>query len=392
VSSVVLQNLTVVLARKLSGFARHQGLAEFLATPRTAGEVASRFSWNPSSTVRCLLALSAIGDLNFDADRDRFHSRMEKAATDQPSDEVGKLDDLFSEFELPSNGGVKRWLETGNRDGLAALEKTLQGRTPDEQALLRYYVLVVNQFLRKDVIAEGLRTNRSQARMALGIETLQIFDHYLSKPHLLQTYAAGFAAINRAGNEKTASVLSAADGASLLDIGGGHGSFARIFADRHPEFAKVDVYDLKETFKALSPLIQIQKHERVGWREGSFFETSATNPEGLEGLMSGEKYDFISLGWILHDWTDEQCVDILKKAKSHLKPEGRLVILEKIKPLQLSGRMYLVDFIMLLMADGYERGLDEYSRLFERAGFEYKEHYSNDYGRDVIQAVHRRAR
>jgi ubiquinone/menaquinone biosynthesis C-methylase UbiE len=369
-SPSLIQNLTMVLALKLGAFAKQEGIVGAARMPHSAQKIAVQKSWDPQATARCLLAMAAIGE-------------------PKPDTEAARLLELFQRLELPAHDGVKKWLADGDASGLKELDGLLEGRTADEAALLKYYGLIVNQFLRKDVIAEALKTNQSQARKALDIKSVQIFDHYLSKPHILETYAAGFAAINKPGNEKAAALIRESPGASLLDVGGGHGSFASIVTRVHPEFSKVEVYDLKETFQALAPLVKestAASEGRLAWRSGSFFDTDAVNPEGLAGLKAEEKYDFVSLGWILHDWSDEQNVQILKRVRRHLKPGGRVFVLEKIKPPQLTGRMHLVDFIMLLMADGFERTLQEYQALFERAGLRYLEHFSNDSGRDLLQA------
>lgn len=45
---------------------------------------------------------------------------------------------------------------------------------------------------------------------------------------------------------------------------------------------------------------------------------------------------FGMIKWILHDWSDEQCVDILKNCKKALPKTGKVIIVESILPPEIS--------------------------------------------------------
>ncbi len=91
---------------------------------------------------------------------------------------------------------------------------------------------------------------------------------------------------------------------------------------------------------------------------GSFFESV---PTGADAYL---------LKWILHDWTDEQCVAILRNCHSAMPANGTVVIVEAALPGRNEPFLHkFLDLNMLVMTGGRERTLDEYRHLLESAGF-----------------------
>lgn len=83
--------------------------------------------------------------------------------------------------------------------------------------------------------------------------------------------------------------------------------------------------------------------------------------------------------WILHDWNDEECVQILRKCKEAVPQEGGKVILVEVVMNSKSGdrnhtqAQYLTDVIMMSLTTGWERDEKEWGKIVSDAGFkEYK--------------------
>jgi len=92
---------------------------------------------------------------------------------------------------------------------------------------------------------------------------------------------------------------------------------------------------------------------------GSFFESV---PEA----------DMYTLKHILHDWSDDKCITILRNVHKAMKADGTLIILETILPDlgDISNAMAkAVDMVMLNVAGGLERSAAEWTRLLEQGGF-----------------------
>jgi hypothetical protein len=92
---------------------------------------------------------------------------------------------------------------------------------------------------------------------------------------------------------------------------------------------------------------------------GNFFESV---PSGADTYL---------LRHIIHDWTDEQSVQILNNYRKVIPNNGRLLIIEAVVP---SGNEPSLakdfDMVMLTFPGGVERTEEEYRFLLERAGFQ----------------------
>jgi hypothetical protein len=81
----------------------------------------------------------------------------------------------------------------------------------------------------------------------------------------------------------------------------------------------------------------------------------------------------------MHDWSDEDCVRILKKSKEAIstrEPKGKVIIIDTVAgsaAKQTSEAQLLMDLCMMVMTTGEERDEEKWNRLFLNAGFsQYK--------------------
>jgi orsellinic acid C2-O-methyltransferase len=94
---------------------------------------------------------------------------------------------------------------------------------------------------------------------------------------------------------------------------------------------------------------------------------------------------------VLHDWSDADCVRILRTVRSAMKPTARVWIVEMV--LDAPGRTFaqardlrLVDLHMLVMFGARERTTREYGALLETAGFDGGTLLSTESTWNVIEA------
>lgn len=79
--------------------------------------------------------------------------------------------------------------------------------------------------------------------------------------------------------------------------------------------------------------------------------------------------------WVLHDWSDSACVEILKKCKEAIPPHGKVIIVEAVVDEDGGGDEYYgarlsLDMIMMAVTvQGKERTHKEFSRLLDEAGY-----------------------
>lgn len=93
-------------------------------------------------------------------------------------------------------------------------------------------------------------------------------------------------------------------------------------------------------------------------------------------------YDNSQLQWILHDWSDEECVKILKRCKeaitSRKDKKGKVIIIDMMMENQKGDEesietQLFFDMLMMVLVEGKERNKEEWAKLFSDAGFsDYK--------------------
>ncbi|XP_022753096.1 trans-resveratrol di-O-methyltransferase-like [Durio zibethinus] len=151
---------------------------------------------------------------------------------------------------------------------------------------------------------------------------------------------------------------------SLVDVGGGTGTITKVLAEAFPQM-NCTVFDLPHVVAGL------QGSENLKYLGGNMFEKV---PPG----------DAVMLKWILHDWSDDDCIKILKKCKEAIgsKDEGGKVIIidmimgnQEVDEEAIETKLFF-DMQMMVVPEGQERNEQEWSRLFVYAGYsDYKIHH-----------------
>ena len=84
--------------------------------------------------------------------------------------------------------------------------------------------------------------------------------------------------------------------------------------------------------------------------------------------------DVYTLAQVLHDWSDERCIQILSNCRAVMHDRARLLVIERIMdgvPHPDNALDYLTDMhMMVLFKEGRERTADEFASLFDRAGLQ----------------------
>ena len=151
--------------------------------------------------------------------------------------------------------------------------------------------------------------------------------------------------------------------ASLIDVGGGTGGLLRAVLKRWPHMHGV-LYDtetvLKDAGRAFAAEDMAQRY-RI--EAGDFFQRAPTG---------GDVY---ALSFILHDWPDERCLEILRNIRAGIAAEGRLLVIERLlprwdaDPALLRHQLYQ-DVNMMVNFGGRERSEEDFRLLLGQAGFE----------------------
>ncbi|KAL9600846.1 MAG: hypothetical protein Q9219_002888 [cf. Caloplaca sp. 3 TL-2023] len=150
-------------------------------------------------------------------------------------------------------------------------------------------------------------------------------------------------------------------GATVVDVGGGHGSVSQALA-KVTKDTKFIVQDLPGTVAQAQKELPAEFNGRIEFRAHDFF-TEQPVPEA----------DVYLFRWILHNWSDQYCVKILRGLVPAMKrKEQRIVLFEyvlsEIPETRLTEKVgTTVDMVMLNGFNGAERTAKQFERLLQEA-------------------------
>ncbi|XP_047973548.1 8-hydroxyquercetin 8-O-methyltransferase-like [Salvia hispanica] len=143
---------------------------------------------------------------------------------------------------------------------------------------------------------------------------------------------------------------------TVVDVAGGRGALAKAVAAAFPAM-KFVVLDLPQVVDGL------QGFENVSFVSGDMFKYVPPA-------------DAVILKWILHDWSDEDCLRILENCKEATAAgSGKVIILdmvvdcEKQEDKAIETQLFF-DMVMMVGLGGKERTEKEWANLFSKAGFQ----------------------
>jgi ubiquinone/menaquinone biosynthesis C-methylase UbiE len=195
---------------------------------------------------------------------------------------------------------------------------------------------------------EHLFGMRSFQHLALHPERAAIFDAYMGD--LTRRSTAAILASHNFSRYR-----------HIVDVGGGNGALLSGILAAVPE-AEGAIFDTAAGIAGAGRrLEQAGVADRCRIIAGDFF---ATVPAG------GDAYILKS---ILHDWEDDRAVVILENCRRAMRPESRLLVVERLLPERTEfsdahREIMMMDLHMLVGPGGSERTAAHYDRLFAAVG------------------------
>jgi hypothetical protein len=159
----------------------------------------------------------------------------------------------------------------------------------------------------------------------------------------------------------SAAVLAAYDFsgiATVVDVGGGHGSFIAAILKANPPLRGV-LFELPHVAEGARRVIEAEGvADRCEIVAGDFFEAV---PSGGDAYV---------LKIIIHDWNNEHAEAILQNCRHAMTNNGRLLLVERvIPPGNGPSEAKLLDINMMVMTGGVNRTEAEFEALFGATGF-----------------------
>jgi O-methyltransferase domain len=296
---------------QIAGAIANYSIADHLAKgPATADEIAKWEGINPQATFRLLRACASLGLVTYDGTRFTATPLLGTLRRDVP----GSLHSLAAAWVAPGH-----WLPWGR-------------------------------------FSEALRTNAPQTVPTLGGS---LWDYYKQRPeegaaftHAMHGFTSGLV-------KDVVQVLDTSNVKLAADIGGASGTLLHglMAANLHLHGVVVDLPDV------------VGSAETAARELGLSNRSTAVPANFFEHVPAADLY---LLKHILHDWSDDEAVSILKRCRESIQPGGKIAVVEI-----LLGEMGepslgpLMDLNMMIECTGRERTLDEYRGLIEKAGFHF---------------------
>lgn len=144
---------------------------------------------------------------------------------------------------------------------------------------------------------------------------------------------------------------------SMVDVGGGHGTFLAGVLTRYPNMRGV-LFDLPHVVAEAPAILAdagvADRCETVG---GSFFDEV---PSGADGYL---------LKTILHDWDDERAAAILRRVRAAMRPDSRIFVVESVRqPGNGQDVGKVMDVKALALFGGHTRDQAQFEALLDGVG------------------------
>ncbi|MCP5144586.1 MAG: hypothetical protein H6978_07150 [Gammaproteobacteria bacterium] len=169
-------------------------------------------------------------------------------------------------------------------------------------------------------------------------------------------------------------VLAACDFSSfntIGDIGGSTGHLLHAILDAYPAAAGM-LFELPEIIAEA----RNNPHPRISYVAGSFF-TDAIPPCDAYLLMM-----------VLHDWSDEESITILRNIRKNAPANAKVLLVEGIVDESVKDNYILdIDIEMMALTTGRERTEAEWTTVLEAAGFKLQRITRLAHWTGIIEAV-----
>ncbi|HJQ99032.1 MAG TPA: methyltransferase [Candidatus Polarisedimenticolaceae bacterium] len=305
------------------------GLADRLAGgPKTADELAGATKSHPRSLYRLMRALAGLGV-----------------------------------FTQDDNG----------RFGLTELGQALRDEAPGH-ARATILALSGDWFWKAwEEFSHSIATGRTAMEKVHGMAA---FDYLAQHPDIASNFSKAMVGIHGGEIPALVEAYDFSPFETVVDVGGATGSLIGAVCGAYPTVKGV-LYDMPHVVKEAPPVLAAKGvADRVKVEGGSFFERV---PAGGDAYV---------LSHVIHDWSEEQCLAILRNVKKAMNPGGKVLVVEMVLP---EGSEFhpgkMLDIVMLTIPGGEERTPKEYAALLEKASLRMTRVVPTASAVSVVEAV-----
>lgn len=204
-------------------------------------------------------------------------------------------------------------------------------------------------------LAYSVETGKPAVEVALG---KQLWEYLDENPEFAATFNNAMTCLTVLDWPTVAAAYDFTPYSTIVDIGGGHGQLLALMLGASP--AAKGVLQEREALvgPAETQLREAGVRDRCRIESGSFFETAPSDG------------DLYVLRRVIHDFDDEQAVEILTNVRRHMPRGSTLLLLESVVPAGNTPHFAkTLDLDMLIFVGGRERTDRQFTTLLDQAGF-----------------------
>lgn len=206
---------------------------------------------------------------------------------------------------------------------------------------------------------------------------MPIFQYLDRHPEDLEVFGESMSSLSQAENPAITAAYKFPKGRTLVDIGGGHGSLLAAILKANPSLQGV-LFDQG----AVIARAENDKHvtargiaQRCRLESGNFFEAV---PKGGDAYI---------MKYILHDWSDDECVQILANCRAAMNEKGKVLVVDNVVSSGNEPSWGKLLDIQMLIIGGRERTKEEFAALFAAAGLKLVRIVSTKCPLSIVEGV-----
>jgi orsellinic acid C2-O-methyltransferase len=223
----------------------------------------------------------------------------------------------------------------------------------------------------------SVKTGNSARELATGADG---FGHLQRDPQAAAIFNQAMVEMTRLVADEVMRNYDFSDMRRIVDVGGGHGALLAAVLKANSALRGV-VFDLPHAIEgARKYLTEKGVADRCDLVTGDFFEQI---PDGADAYL---------LKNIIHDWNDERSSRILRSCRDAMRPNGKLLLIERIMPERVEASslhraIVWADLIMMLGPGGHQRTEAEFLTLLDSSGFRLTRIIETEMEYSLIEAV-----
>jgi ubiquinone/menaquinone biosynthesis C-methylase UbiE len=189
------------------------------------------------------------------------------------------------------------------------------------------------------------------------VEGMPVWKYYETHPEEGQNFMKAMTGLTGAVIKNVIPEYDFSSMDTIVDVGGGNGALLMAVLNTAPQ-ARGIVFDEEYVVeKTKEELSKKGFDDRCTVAGGSFFDFV---PKDADAYL---------MKMVLHDWNDEQSLQILNNCRQAMKPGSKLLVIESVLPEEDTAHPgKYMDINMLAMTGGMERTEKEFADLFQKAG------------------------